>query len=248
MMERHRKQLTEILSNYGKIDMICLDMRLGPKNWYILRETIKRLRKLQPNVMFRNRGIGNYGDYYTPEGFVPNDPSNTKMPWMVIYPLGKSFSYEAEVENHKGTQWVIHNLVDTVAKGGNFMVGIGPNGNGTFHPEAIKELEAAGNWLNMNGEGIYGTRMWNPWKEGENIRFTQSKDKKWVYSFWLQWPGKQFRCESIKPKVGSKVKMLGCSDDLVWMRNETETVVEIPDSIEQMKPCNFAWGLKFEIA
>ena len=87
--------------------------------------------------MFRNRGIANYGDYYTPEGVIPGDPANTNMPWMVIYPLGRSFSYEPLAEKHKGTQWVIFNLVDIAAKGGNFMVGIGPNGNGQFHPEAL---------------------------------------------------------------------------------------------------------------
>ena len=44
--------------------------------------------------MFRARGIGNYGDYYTPEGFVPGAKENTNMPWMVIYPLGDGFSYQ----------------------------------------------------------------------------------------------------------------------------------------------------------
>ena len=71
MMKRHRQQLTELLSNYGKIDTICLDEWLDKEAWPTLRETMLQLRKLQPDVMFRARGIGNYGDYYTPEGFVP---------------------------------------------------------------------------------------------------------------------------------------------------------------------------------
>ena len=156
--ERHRQQLIEILSNYGSIDMCCLDIRLGQDYWPYMRETLKILRSIQPEVMFRNRGIGNYGDYYTPEGFVPGDPNNTNMPWMVIYPLGASFSYEGWKFLYKGTKWVIHNLIDTVAKGGNFMVGIGPDDTGWFHPEAIKELEAVGDWILVNGEGIFETR------------------------------------------------------------------------------------------
>src|SRR6185369_3945175 len=71
MMARHRAQLSELLTRYGKIDMVCLDQWLGPAVWPQLRATMKHLRKLQPEVMFRCRGIGNYGDYYTPEGFVP---------------------------------------------------------------------------------------------------------------------------------------------------------------------------------
>ena len=71
MMLRHRGQLAELLTGYGKIDMICLDMFLDQAAWPALRETMLALRPLQPEVMFRARGIGNYGDYYTPEGFVP---------------------------------------------------------------------------------------------------------------------------------------------------------------------------------
>ena len=71
MMERHRAQLLELLTNYGQIDMMCLDMWLGPRVWPELRKTLLMMRELQPDVMLRNRGIGNYGDYYTPERVVP---------------------------------------------------------------------------------------------------------------------------------------------------------------------------------
>ena len=84
MMARHRAQLEELLTNYGTIDMICLDQWLGPKVWPQLRETMLHLRTIQPDVMFRARGIGNYGDYYTPEGFVPGSKENTDVPWFVI--------------------------------------------------------------------------------------------------------------------------------------------------------------------
>ena len=65
MMARHRAQLEELLTNYGEIDMLSLDQWLGPKVWPQMRETILQLRKLQPNVMLRARGIGNYGGYHT---------------------------------------------------------------------------------------------------------------------------------------------------------------------------------------
>jgi alpha-L-fucosidase len=158
MMARHRAQLTELLTKYGPIDMVCLDQWLGPQVWPALRETILHLRKIQPDVMLRARGIGNYGDYYTPEGFVPGDKGNTDTPWFVIYPLGSSFSYERVPGNYKGAAWVVRNLIDTVAKGGNFMVGIGPDGDGRFHPTAISQLREVGDWLNVNGDGVYATR------------------------------------------------------------------------------------------
>ncbi len=134
MMARHRAQLEELLTNYGEINMLSLDQWLGPTVWPQLRETILKLRKLQPNVMMRARGIGNYGDYYTPEGFIPGKKSNTDMPWMVIYPLARGFSFDPDGSNYKGAAWIVHNIVDTAAKGGSFQVGIGPDGAGRFHP------------------------------------------------------------------------------------------------------------------
>ena len=119
-----------------------------------MKETIKALRKIQPDVMFRARGIGNYGDYYTPEGFVPGSKENTKMPWMVIHTLGSSFSYDSVSAHYKGSAWIIQNLVDAVAKGGNFMVGIGPDGTGKFHPTAVKQLLETGDWLRIMGKAF----------------------------------------------------------------------------------------------
>ncbi len=80
MVARHRAQLTELLTRYGKIDMLCLDMWFGPKIRPRIQETVLRLRELQPDVMLRARGIGNCGDYYTPDGFVPGRKGNTDTP------------------------------------------------------------------------------------------------------------------------------------------------------------------------
>ncbi len=251
MMARHRAQLVELLTNYGTIDMVCLDMWLGRSLWPELRKTILQLRQLQPNVMFRNRGIGNYGDYYTPERVVPADKQTADAPWFVIYPLGTDFSYEADAARHKGTEWIVHNLVDSVAKGGGFMVGVGPSAAGEFHPEAQRQLRAAGDWLKINGEGIYGTRPRDGtlWSEGELIRYTRSKDRRWVYAFSLQWPGKELLLTSVMPRSGSDIHLLGYREPLRWNYDGNRGLtISLPDNLQDAnhQPGRYAWTVKIE--
>ena len=228
--------------------MLCLDQWLGPKVWPQLRETILHLRKLQPDVMLRARGIGNYGDYYTPEGFVPGDKGNTDAPWFVIYPLGTSFSYERIAENHKGAAWVVRNLIDSVAKGGNFMVGIGPDGEGRFHPTAVSQLKEVGEWLKVNGGGIYSTRSRDGelWSEGADIRFTRTKDKRTIYAFVLKWPGEKLLLRSVSPAAGSVIRMLGTDVPLQWSPASAGVEVQIQPGMqdESRRPCRFAWGFQ----
>jgi alpha-L-fucosidase len=252
MMARHRAQLTELLTRYGKIDMLCLDQWLGPAVWPALRETVLQLRKLQPDVMLRARGIGNYGDYYTPEGFVPGDKANTDMPWFVIYPLGSSFSYERAGENYKGAAWVIRNLVDTAAKGGNFMVGVGPDGDGRFHPTAISQLKEVGEWLKINGRGIYSTRGRDAdaWSEGAGIRFTRTKDRRTIYAFALEWPGEKLLLHSVRLTGNGGIRMLGTDEPLKWSQSSSGLEVDIPTGLqdESRRPCRFAWGFEIRAA
>jgi alpha-L-fucosidase len=247
MVIRHREQLRELLTNYGKIDMLCLDQWLGADVWDETKATVKMIRRLQPDIMIRCRGIGNYGDYYTPEGFVPGSKENTNMPWMVIYPLASSFSYDKKGDNYKGAAWIIRNLVDAVSKGGSFMVGIGPNGTGQFHPEAIRQLEETGQWLAVNGEGIYNTRAREVWKEGE-IRFTQSKDGNRIYAFINDGSAGEIILESVQPREGSEVRLLGYPNPLQWSVTEKGAKIILPEKLgdEKTEDNKQIWTLRIE--
>jgi alpha-L-fucosidase len=170
---------------------------------------------------------------------------------LVIYPLGSDFSYEPDPAKHKGTNWIVHNLVDSVAKGGGFMVGVGPSAYGQFNPEAARQLRATGDWLKVNGEGIYATRARDGalWSEGDNIRYTRSKDRRTAYAHALVWPGKQLLLSSIKPKTGSSIYMLGAADPLKWNYDSSRGLtIAIPEQLqnEAARPCQYAWTFKIE--
>jgi len=253
MMQRHRAQMVELVSHYGKIDMMCLDISLGPKVWPELRKTLLTVRAIQPDVMLRDRGIGNYGDYYTPERIVPGSKEASKKPWFSIYPLGTDFSYEPDAAKYKGTGWIVENLVDAVAKGGGLQIGVGPSADGQFHPEAIRQMKGAGQWLKVNGEAIYGTRPRDGalWSEGDAVRFTRSKDRRFVYAILTKWPGTELALKSVQPKAGSAVTLLGAAEGLPWRSDAVAgTVVTLPERIQEAgsRPCEYAWCLKMEAA
>jgi alpha-L-fucosidase len=230
---------------------MCLDMWLGPRVWPELRKTLLKMRELQPQVMLRRRGIGNYGDYYTPERVVPGSQETSDKPWFTIYPLGTDFSYDPDAANYKGTRWIVRNLADTVAKGGGLQIGVGPSAHGEFHPEAIRQMKGAGEWLEVNGEAIYATRPREGtlWSEGETVRYTRSKDRRFVYAILTAWPGTHVTLKTIRPRDGSKVTLLGSKAELPWKFDSAQgTIIALPENLQQAgnRPCDYAWSLKFE--
>jgi alpha-L-fucosidase len=169
----------------------------------------------------------------------------------VIYPLAGIWSYQPHAGAYKGGAWIVTNLVDAVAKGGNFMVGIGPDANGRFHPKAVEAIEYAGAWLRVNGEAIYDTRPREDadWKEGDDLRYTRSKDNRVVYAISLKWPGQELHLEKVRPPAGSTVRMLGVEEPLQWSTEGTGVVVSLPDSLQDpaRRPCSQAYAFKFSI-
>jgi alpha-L-fucosidase len=185
-----------------------------------------------------------HSDFVSPEYETLSKISEKK--WEECRGLGRSFGYnraEGEADTIKKDE-LIYLLVDIVSKNGNLLLDVGPEADGTIPAVQMDRLEALGAWLNVNGEGIYGTR---PWKraegettDGMKVRFTQ-KDGAAVYAFILGEPkGKTVTLKGITAGSGTKITMLGASTELKWTQKGEDVEVSLPEKL----PARYAVGLK----
>jgi alpha-L-fucosidase len=247
MIDRITESLRELSTNYGKIDAMEFDHGLPEEAWPDTARIVKMVRELQPDCLLRNRGIGPYGDFSTPEHYIPSGPEASQLggrPWQAIECLGKRWAYQPS-DVYKPTEWLVTTLVEVCSMGGNFMPGISPMSNGKYPPQTVERLEYVGDWLKVNGEAIYNTRPWNVYKE-ENVRFTRTKDNRYVYAISLEWPGDSVTLRSVRAKQGSAISMLGVKGHLRWKQDRNGLVIQIPSAIEERRPCKQAYAFKIE--
>jgi alpha-L-fucosidase len=161
---------------------------------------------------------------------------------------------------------IVHDLVDIVSKNGNLLLNVGPRPDGTIPQEVVELLEEVGNWLEVNGEAIYGTRPWHTYGEGptriaagkmterenapltaEDIRFT-TKDSN-LYAICPQWPGQEIRIRSLGPHSSvssnriAQVSMLGSQEPLSWSQDENGLCIATPS----VKPCLRAFSFRISL-
>ena len=160
-----KAQVTELLTNYGPVSELWFDM--GSNRPEQSKELYELVHKLQPNCMVSGRlGNGWYdfavmADNTYPEGAL-------QAPWQSAASMfDETWSYRSWQERgdkHVKAMEKLRSLINVVSHGGNFLLNIGPRGDGSvveFESEVLKEIGA---WLKENGEAIYGTEA-SPFRE-----------------------------------------------------------------------------------
>jgi alpha-L-fucosidase len=132
------------------------------------------------------------------------------------------------------------------AKGGNYLLNVGPTAEGLIPPESVERLAAIGDWMDVNAEAIYGSRLWTTYREGETIRYTYTGGAH-VYAVSLVWPGTSLVLRAVEPEPGSEIYLLGHNDPLAWTFDAADSLtIAIPDALqdEAARPGPYAYVFK----
>jgi alpha-L-fucosidase len=175
-----------------------------------------------------------HGGYYTTEyGLIHDkDASATVIPhpWEECRGIGHSFGYNrAEtVEDYASPPKLVALLVDTVSRGGNLLLDIGPAADGRIPVIMEERLLQLGEFLKASGEAVYGTRKWRATSEGEAVRYTAKGGT--VYAIVLGWPGRTVTLKAPKATSATRVRLLGTPGPVRFSNSSAGLRIEMPDS------------------
>lgn len=267
-VEFTHNQIDELMTDYGQIDILWLDgcwvryysdneleeeRKIINYNIYRVQNQdinmpsiAKNSRIKQPGLIIVDRAVpGPLQNYLTPENQVPD--KTLPYPWETCMPMTPGWSYEAGLE-YKPARKLIHLLVDIVAKGGNFLLNIGPTAEGDFEFDAYDRLKKIGEWMKVNSEAIYNSYPVEPYKEGK-VCFTQLADGT-IYAIYLADEHENYLPEKISftkfhPLLNAEIELIGSNHRLNWHNTDSGFEIEISESIRKNPPCDYAWTIKF---
>jgi alpha-L-fucosidase len=239
-------QLTELLTRYGPVALIWFD-GLGHQEKYDGRRFLHLIHELQPATLVNNR-IGVPGDYETPEQFIPKAiptkdvriagtdrsaqeklrggiprPEDFRL-WETCMTINHTWAYNKNDHSYKSAQTLVRSLVEVASRGGNFLLNVGPEPDGTIQPEFQERLRAIGKWLETNGDAIYETN-YGPIQGLASVR-TTAKGKT-VYVHIFDWPGTSLELQGLKAKVVS-MRLLAGGPPLEFHQSEEKIQVKLP--------------------
>jgi len=210
-------QINELMSDYGKIDILWLDggwVRKDKGQDIKLDEIMDNARKKQPGLIAVDRTVpGRNENYQTPELRIPKTQLNH--PWESNITLTNTWGWNPNPK-YKSVNWVINSLTEVVAKGGCLVLNVGPTGEGIIEEEVIIRLKKVGEWLKKNGAAIYSTRITPNYNCG-NVWFTANKDGKTLYAIYalpegeelpeiIEWEGNEPSGKMTLLQNGKRVK------------------------------------------
>ncbi|GCF09810.1 alpha-L-fucosidase [Dictyobacter arantiisoli] len=203
-------QVRELLTGYGQIDIMWLDFSYTFMDWdwakgkgkddWQSEKLVAMIRELQPDILLNNR-LEVEGDFQTPEQYQPRtwiSEQGKRVTWEVCQTLNGSWGYDRDNQNWKSPDLLVRMLIDTVSKGGNLILNVGPTARGEFDPQAVATLQALGEWTHVHGRAVYGATQ-STYSAPEDCRFTRRGKRLYLHIF--AWPMQHLHLDGLAGRV-----------------------------------------------
>lgn len=220
-VKKMQAELRELLTNYGRIDVLWFDWDGGTVPWD-QNHTYSLVRRLQPDIVIDNRldcgrgglfmhasspnAIGPWADFYTPEQHVGG--FDIKHPWESCMTIesNNQWAWNRNTTNCKSFASCLTSLIQCAGGDGNMLLDVGPMPNGQIAPVQVKVLSQMGDWLKKYGQSIYSTRG-GPYTPG--VFGVSTRKGHTVYLHILHWPGTMLNLPALPAKILHAVALTG---------------------------------------
>ena len=206
-------QVRELLTQFGKIDITWFDFSYnredpngkGRRAWRS-EELYKLVRQLQPHVILNDRlDLPDAWDIKTPEQYQPREwytVDGQRVVWEACQTFSGSWGYHRDESSWKSIDQLVQMLIDTVSKGGNLLLNVGPTGRGEFDARALDRLNGFAEWMRRHGRSIYGcTQAPEEFKAPQDCRFTYNPQTRRLYLHIFAWPFQFIHLDGIADKI-----------------------------------------------
>ena len=233
-----RNQITELLTKYGKIDILWLDFSFpkpngrgkGKEDWASV-ELLKMIRKLQPGIIVDNRlDLDEYkdgADFVTPEQVGTAELAKYKgKTWETCQTFSGSWGYYRDENTWKTHKQLLDLLITSVSNGGNLILNVGPTARGEFDHRATSALDSLSQWMHANDKSIYNcTYAPDSYRLPQNTKLTYNPKTKRLYVHLYEYPADG---KLVLPGYNNKIKyaqFLNDSSELIYKPSGADDLV-----------------------
>ncbi len=204
-LEFEKRQIKELLTWYGQIDLLWFDVMLHRPGYdYHCQQLKAYIENLSPHTIVNSR-LGDYGDYETPEQFIPVYPPQG--PWEVCMTTNDTWSYTGAEKNYKTPYEIITMFCECLGQGGNMLLNVGPDPSGLIPEQQVSILKILGQWIKKHEEAVYDTVRGLP--HGYTYNMTSlNKAQDTIYIYLSHRPKEATAIKGIRNKI-KKIKILG---------------------------------------
>jgi alpha-L-fucosidase len=197
------------------------------------------------NDRFAKDMPGRYGDYFSSE-YADMKDVDKDHPWEESRGIGGSYGFNRaeNIDDYSSSKHLVHELIDIVSRGGNLLLNVGPTADGRIPVIMQQRLIDIGDWLQINGEAIYGTRKRRVQRQEDGdrkIHFTAKNSA--IYCVFTAWED-HVSINLLQDEKVQQVTMLGYDGAIPWHVDGDALKIEVPQLTIKQIPCLHAWTFK----